>query len=142
MTALYLLDTNILVHLVRGDALGQRIQATYAPLMAERRPLISVVTDGELRSLTYQFDWGNERLEQVLFLLGYFQRMPIDTPDVLRAYVVIDADSRRNGRRMGKNDLWIAATTHVTGATLLTSDEDFDHLDPVFLSQVRVHLTP
>lgn len=30
---------------------------------------------------------------------------------------------------MGKNDLWIAATTYVTGSKLITSDKDFDHLD-------------
>jgi len=41
---------------------------------------------------------------------------------------------------MGKNDLWIAATAHVTGATLLTTDKDFDHLDPQFL--VRVWINP
>lgn len=29
---------------------------------------------------------------------------------------------------MGKNDVWIAATTKVAGATLLTTDNDFDHL--------------
>ena len=36
---------------------------------------------------------------------------------------------------MGKNDLWIAATAMATGATLLTTDKDFDHLDPTFLTR-------
>lgn len=35
---------------------------------------------------------------------------------------------------MGKNDLWIAATAHVLGAHVLTTDKDFDHLAPHFLS--------
>jgi len=36
---------------------------------------------------------------------------------------------------MGKNDLWIAATARTTGATLLTTDKDFDHFDPALLPQ-------
>ena len=59
---LYLLDTNILVHLVRGDGIGQHIQADYAPTLLDPRPLISIVSEGELRSLTYQFHWGKANL--------------------------------------------------------------------------------
>jgi len=54
---LYLLDTNILVHGVRMDDTGQRIKATYDLLMTQNRPLISVVSDGELRSLAEQWAW-------------------------------------------------------------------------------------
>lgn len=35
-----------------------------------------------------------------------------------------------SSRNMGKNDLWVAATTLVTNATLITTDGDFDHLNP------------
>jgi tRNA(fMet)-specific endonuclease VapC len=36
-------------------------------------------------------------------------------------------------RNMGKNDIWIAATTLLAKGTLVTSDADFEHLDPTFL---------
>ncbi len=39
---------------------------------------------------------------------------------------------------MGKNDLWIAATANATGATLLTTDSDFDHLSPNFIDLIRI----
>jgi hypothetical protein len=45
MDVLYLLDTNILVHQVRRDAVGERIQKIYSPLLADPRPLISIVTE-------------------------------------------------------------------------------------------------
>jgi predicted nucleic acid-binding protein len=131
---LVVLDTNILVHMVRGGSLEKRIHAEYAPLMTQPRPMISVVVDGELRSLSMQFEWGQRRAIHALFLLGYFDRVTIDRPDVLQAYAVIDSYSKRVGRRMGKNDLWIAATAYVTGAELLTTDNDFDHLDGIFLT--------
>jgi len=35
---------------------------------------------------------------------------------------------------MGKNDLWIAATSSILNATLLTTDTGFDHLNSVFLT--------
>lgn len=41
---------------------------------------------------------------------------------------------------MGKNDLWIAATSHISGSRLVTTDDDFDHLDPGFISVDKVEL--
>lgn len=32
-----------------------------------------------------------------------------------------------SARNMGKNDLWIAATTDLLQATLMTTDKDLDH---------------
>ena len=39
---------------------------------------------------------------------------------------------------MGKNDLWIAATAKATGATLLTTDKDFDHLYPGQINRIYI----
>lgn len=64
--------------------------------------------------------------------------MDINHPDILSAYGELDDLSERAGRPMGKNDLWIAATAKVSGATLLTTDGDFDHLDPAHLTRIRV----
>ena len=36
-------------------------------------------------------------------------------------------------RKMGKNDLWIAATTTIFNGTLLSADNDFSHLNGQFL---------
>src|SRR5580658_8559272 len=105
MAVLYLLDTNILVHQVRRDAVGERIRKLYSPLLAEPRPLISVVTEGELRSLGFQLGWGKEKTEQAHYLMTYFQRATIETEEVLQAYALIDTFSERIGRSMGKNDL-------------------------------------
>ena len=39
---------------------------------------------------------------------------------------------------MGKNDLWIAATTYVAGAKLITADKDFDHLDGEYFEVIYI----
>ena len=132
---LYLLDTNIVVHYVRRDALGQQIEAVYALLTTPTQPLVSIVTEGELRSLAQQWQWGAAKVRQLNFYLSLFRRVPLDYPGLIDAYAVLDAHSESVGRSMGKNDAWIAATAYVTGATLLTTDQDFDHLHPAFLDR-------
>ncbi len=126
-------DTNILVHLVRSDRVGERIRDKYSPLIADPRPSIYAVTEGELRSLAYQWGWGKQKRDQMEFLLGYFWQLPIEMLEMFEAYALIDSFSEKNGYSMGKNDVWIAAATHLTGATLITTDKDFTHLQPDFL---------
>lgn len=42
---------------------------------------------------------------------------------------------------MGKNDLWLAATAHATGATLMTTDKDFDSISPIFIERILIEPT-
>ena len=57
---LYLLDTNILVHACRRDSAWETIKAQFDPMMSEPLPVYSFVTDGELRSLALQWNWGED----------------------------------------------------------------------------------
>lgn len=132
---LYVLDTNILVHYVRASPVWGRIRDRYHPLTTDPVPRVSVVSEGELRSLASQWSWGNRKLEQLEFGLGFFDTETIDNPEVIRAYAAIDAYCERVGHPLGKNDVWIAATAVALGATLLTTDRDFDRLVPQFLSR-------
>jgi tRNA(fMet)-specific endonuclease VapC len=60
---------------------------------------------------------------------------------VVVAYGEIDTASHSFGHKMGKNDLWIAATARVLGLTLLTTDKDFDHLHPTWVDREWVDPT-
>jgi tRNA(fMet)-specific endonuclease VapC len=132
---LYLMDTNILVHYVRRDVLGQHIEANYSLLTTPVIPLISVVTEGELRAFALKNGWGHSKIQQLEYLLTCVSRVSIDDPGIITAYAAIDAFSERIGITMGKNDCWIAATANVTGSRLLTTDLDFEHLSGVFLDR-------
>jgi hypothetical protein len=68
----YFLDTNILVHLVRRDGIGDFLAQHYSLFVADPRPMISDVSEGELRSLSIQWDWGERKLDQMEFVLSYF----------------------------------------------------------------------
>lgn len=155
---MFLLDTSILVHYVRNDALSQRIEAAYSLMTAASTPLISVVSEGEIRALARELGWGSTKRRALENLLRYFTVIPLPFADVVERYVEVSEHSRRSGRVLGKNDLkrlrhivrrycmavgltWIAATATATGATLLTTDKDFDHLDPALLTRNWVNPT-
>jgi predicted nucleic acid-binding protein len=57
---------------------------------------------------------------------------------IWNAYAEIELSSIALGVKMGKNDLWIAATTLVVGGVLLTTDADFDHLAPTGVKVERI----
>lgn len=128
----YLLDTPILVHYIRRDSVMLRIEAEHS-LLRQPLTLISVVTEGEVRSLALKFGWGTDKLRRLHNLLDYHVIVPIPYADIVDAYARIDRFSEKSGRAIGKNDLWIAATANVTGARLITTDHDFDHLAGAFL---------
>lgn len=48
---LFLLDTSVVLFLVRGSALGEYLDQTYGLRASKTRPLVSIVTHGEVRSL-------------------------------------------------------------------------------------------
>lgn len=132
----YLFDSSILVHMVRESPLADYVRQTYSPLLADPRPAISVVTEGELRSLAIQWNWGERKKNQMRFLLQYFLRVPVDNEIVFESYEAIDSYSESIGRSMGKNDLWIAAAASAMNSTLVTTDTDFDHLQPTYISSI------
>lgn len=135
---IYLLDTNLLVHFVRGSAVWEIVRGTYQPLTAEPRPIICVVSVGEIRSLAAQWNWGGRKTSQMEFAVGFFRVVSIHEPAILNMYATLDSFCEGIGQPMGKNDVWIAATAAVTGATLLTTDRDFDRLCPQFLTRVWI----
>ncbi len=124
----YLLDTNVLVALVRGNDLGEAIDQRFSLRSSLNRSMISVVTVGEVYALACKFGWGQAKRDALQLLLDEIVWIDINHPDILDAYGELDHASHAQGRKMGKNDIWIAATAHVTQTTLLTTDKDFDHL--------------
>ncbi|MEJ7608675.1 MAG: hypothetical protein WKF37_20995, partial [Bryobacteraceae bacterium] len=57
----YLLDTNILLGLLRGKALGERIDRAFGLKASLHRHAISIVTQAELSVIADRHDWGPEK---------------------------------------------------------------------------------
>jgi tRNA(fMet)-specific endonuclease VapC len=134
---LYLLDTNIVLTLVRGNALAAFIDRKFGLRASKVRSLVSIVSHAEVRVIAGRNGWGEAKLAALQNALDNLVTIDISHPVVLDAYVQIDLYSQSHpdgARNMGKNDLWIAACAKAASATLLTTDTDFDHLDTAFLA--------
>ncbi len=138
----YLLDTNILLIYLRKSALAAKIDKNYQPLSYPNTPVISVVSLGELKSIALQNNWGTKRMDLLNKFVRQFLIADINVSTVIQKYAEIDAYTQgkltgkhlgSSSRNMGKNDIWIAATTSVLNACLLTLDHDFGHLKDDYL---------
>lgn len=130
----YLLDTNILVHLIRDDDLWRQINQSYNLTANLGSNLISVVTVGEL----YRFGlkWQKEKSEKLADLLNQVVWVDINNINILMRF----AEMRHHlkSKAVGDNDLWIAATANVTKSILLTCDKDFDPLADIFIQRIWI----
>lgn len=145
----YLLDTNIVLIYTRGSTLAQRMEEDLQIFSPGNNVAISVVTVGELRSIAKQQGYGERKLKRLEDLLKDLAIIDINLEDILERYSEIDAYSQGKlpgkqvaftARNMGKNDLWIAATSSVYDLILITTDQDFNHLDKEYLQLKRVDL--
>ncbi len=138
------LDTCVVSELLKQwPSTVAALQGSFAPTPV-RPYAISIVTRAELRVMGYLNGWGPQRAEVLRQLLAQCLEIPIDTDELVDAYARIEAYSlnkpvpglpaRGKSHTMGKNDLWIAATTHTLQGELLTRDGDFDHLHSVFFT--------
>jgi tRNA(fMet)-specific endonuclease VapC len=139
----YLIDTNILLQYIRGSETAKIIDVTFNPLdNTINQSILSVVCVGEIKSLAKRQNWGLNRIKILENLCNELIIADIYSEDILERYAEIDAYSQGkllgrplndSARNMGKNDLWIAATASVLNATILTTDQDFNHLNGEFL---------
>lgn len=146
----FVLDTNILIHLVRGSMKGQEIEAKFKLFSSEVSLFISPVSKAEIFSFAKRNNWGAQKQVKLSALLEKIPSIPIlGDSALLLAYADIDAFSQAKhpeikpekeftARNMGKNDIWIASTAYTLNAFLLTTDQDFDHLDATFIRVLKV----
>lgn len=147
----FFFDTNILLHYIKKSALAAKVEGTYRPFAPENLSIISIVTEGELKSIAVQNNWGDKKIKVLEELLKQFLTIPIDSHNVTDKYAEVDAYSQgrlssrplppeMSSRNMGKNDLWIAASASITSSTLLTTDGDFDHLNGIYFPVVKLQV--
>ena len=130
---IFLLDTNVALALLRGRELGQYLMAAFSLDDQINRPLISIVTHGELLVLADRNTWGIQKREAMNKMLDSLVTVDLNDAAVLDAYAEVQRDSRKaqgGSRELKANDAWIIACARAADATLLTTDRDFVHLKP------------
>ncbi len=141
MSDSYVLDTSVVLNLIRGNALGKKIDQAFGLTSAFHRQLVSIVTEAELWVMADRNDWGSEKRAALQHALDSLVIIPIDSKDMVQAYVdisTVDLAAAAGARNMGKNDIWIAATALYTELPLLTTDKDFRFLNNKLLQVMWV----
>jgi predicted nucleic acid-binding protein len=145
----YILDTGILLHYVRGSVLASYVDQQYKPSLLPNYSVVSVVSIGEIYSLSYRLNWGSSKKITLKKLLDSIPVVDINHPTIINKFAEIDAyrcgkhpekpiPQNESARSIGDNDLWIASTASVLGATLLTLDADFMIINKVFLDVIYI----
>ena len=131
--ALYLFDTNVLLALLRGKGLGSYLNQTFGLSEVLNRPLVSIVSHGELWAMAQRNNWGDKKRAALREMLNDLITLDLSDPAIIDGYVAVDEKSLlqpKGARKVSDNDKWIAATARAAGALLLTTDQDFLHLHP------------
>ena len=148
----FLLDTNILLGFIREAQWALRARADHN--LGDRETLVftSVICQGEMLALAEKNGWGHKKRTRLEQVLNEIPTLGISRRSILDAYARIDAWT--HGRlvaspnnspppkpavSMKQNDIWIAATAHASGATLLSTDTDFQHLDKIWFEFIYIN---
>ena len=141
---IYIWDTNIILNSVRDDSFFEKLNDKYDFSNPQNKLFASIVSIGEIHAIALRNRWGDRRMANLAQKLQLVKTIPInDDPVLIKMYAEIDVYSQSQhpslklptpARKMGKNDLWIAATTAVHNAILLSTDNDFNHLNGLFIA--------
>ena len=121
----YLWDTGVLIHAVRNSRAYQAINSSLSLEVSGSAPVISIVTVGEVGAFAGHSNWGPPKRKILQDILDKCLIIPIEDDLVTDLYSELAEHSIRNGRNVGQNDLWIAATSIAFNLPLLTTDADF-----------------
>lgn len=146
------IDTCVFIHIVRDTVTGQKCIEELEKYDEAPNIIVSVVTKAELKSFVLQNSWGKLKIEKLNKILEEITYIDISNADqlLIDAYTEIDSFSKRKTndksgnllkgavKKMGKNDLWIAATAYSLDIPLMTTDCDFDHLNNTLMNVIKI----
>jgi hypothetical protein len=94
------LDTNVLLHWLRGQDAGTETSSALRTRRAPPAPNCPGCRKGELKSLALQFKWGESKQLALDALLRELLIADISSELVTQAYARIDFESHNAGRRI------------------------------------------
>ena len=125
---IYLLDTSTMSDLMAADP---RTSSRLRAVSPSDRVITCAIVKGEIQFGISRLAAGKRRAALEQTAADLLSRIP---PEAVAAgagdhYASVKLECEQAGTPMNDNDLWIASTALVLGATLVTRDNDF-HLVP------------
>ena len=129
MNRSYLLDTNVFLALIRGQALGARIDEAFGLRASLHRHVVSIVTRAELLVIAERNHWGSEKRATLERALEDVVVVPIDGSELVHAYVAISAAGSSSSWRSAQHGQERHLDSCNGELPLLTTDKDFRFLN-------------
>ena len=101
----YVLDTGVLLNLIRGKQLGSRIDREFGLSRAMRLHTISIVTHGELKVLAERHERGAEKRSVLAVALDNLVTVNIESKALVEAYGAYSSKTtslRSHGKSLSK----------------------------------------
>lgn len=120
---MYLLDTNIVLHATRQDSpVSAALDSQFQLSQLSFRPAVCEVSIGELWA--FARSWGERRRDLLRSTIDELLVIPIGKEAIYLRWAELYSHARVHGLPIQNdhNDVWIAATAHVTGLRLLSAD--------------------
>jgi predicted nucleic acid-binding protein len=110
-------DTDVVSLVFEGDSRAERyLSALTAPDL-----LVSFMTEAELERWILQAKWGPERIVRFRTYMKRFVSVP-SSRDLIVKWAEVMVVARSLGRRIEVAEAWVAATTLLYDATLVTNN--------------------
>jgi len=122
MNGSFLLDTNIVIGILEGDA------AITGRLYPQMRLYLPSIVMGELYFGAYRSGRVHHNLERLTMLSKAYPLLPCDL-GTAETYGKLKDELRKKGRPVPDNDIWIAAVSQRQRLTLITRDQHFREFD-------------
>jgi predicted nucleic acid-binding protein len=74
----YVLDTNVLLALIRGKELGSEIDKSFGLRSSLQRHVVSIASQAEIWVLADRNNWGRDKRDALQFMLDNVVIIPID----------------------------------------------------------------
>ena len=125
---IFLLDSTAFSDLMRKNP---RVEARLAALSADDKVVICPIVRGEILYGLARLPQGRRRESLTMQTAPLFDSVTCEpVPEsAADAYAKIKRSREQQGLTLDENDLWIAATASVLGATLVTRDRDFGSVE-------------
>lgn len=146
----FLLDTNMLLGFARKAPWAKSANVRHKLSDPNSMVVTSVICYGEMLALAEKFGWGAEKRDRLETMLKQLPTIDINHPRILESYARLDTWTHgkvvsshpwtppKSAVPMSQNDLWIAATAHATGFTLLSTDTGFAHLNRIWITFIYI----
>lgn len=130
----YVIDTDVVSYLFRGDSRAER----YRAYLGESVRLVSFMTLAEVKYWAVSRGWGSARRRELDDYLDQFVVIFSDD-DLCEIWARVVHQARRNGRPILPSDAWIAATAISLDVPLITNNlGDYAGVDDLQLASVPV----